>query len=352
MSKKLVTNDDYLEILESTKEKLKALKDKSIFFTGATGFFGKWLSQFLIRATTDLNLNTSITILCRDTNKSIQDQPWLATKNIKLIQGDVKNFEFPNDNFDYFIHAATAASAVLNTSSPEVMADTIIEGTKRVLNLAERCSKPRFLFVSSGAVYGQQPPEIALVNESLLTGPDVTKVTNSYAEAKRMAELYCQFYANSKKIDLSVARCYAFLGPYLPLDQHFAAGNFLRDVLEKKVITLSGDGSPYRSYMYPTDLVNWLLTILIDAPSGEVYNVGSEEEIQLKDLANLINEHRLIFNLGIDHSGVVINKKPDVSAPRNAYVPSVEKASIDLNLKVSVNLREAISRTLKWHLIN
>jgi nucleoside-diphosphate-sugar epimerase len=349
---KPIANSDYLEVIESSTLQLNKLKDKNIFLTGATGFFGKWIMQVLIRANKDLDLNTSITVLTRDPDLILRQQTWLKAGNVKLLKGDVKDFEFPNEKFDFFVHAATAASASLNNSRPGVMADTIIDGTRRVLNFAELSSKPRFLFISSGAVYGQQPSEVLFAKENLLSGPEITKVTNSYAEAKRMAELYCQFSANSKKIDLSVARCYAFLGPYLPLDQHFAAGNFLKDILEKKVIKLTGDGSPYRSYMYPTDLVNWLITILVDAPSGEVYNVGSEEEIQLKDLASLVDAQRESYDLAIPPPGVVIYGEAGLTNGRNAYVPSVKKASVELNLKKRVNLQEAIRRTLDWHLIN
>lgn len=350
MNAKPIANRDYLEVLESSKIRLKKLKDKKIFLTGATGFFGKWIMQVLIRANKDLDLNTSFTVLTRDPDLILSQQTWLEAESVNLLKGDIKDFDFPEEKFDFFIHAATAASASLNNSRPDVMADTIIDGTRKVLKLAELSSRPRFLFVSSGAVYGQQPSEVIMAKENLLTGPEITKVTSSYAEAKRMAELYCQFSANSKKIDLSIARCFAFLGPYLPLDQHFAAGNFLKDILEKKVIKLTGDGSPYRSYMYPTDLVNWLLTILVDAPSGEVYNVGSEEEIKLKDLASLVDSQREYYDLAIPSPRVLITGETTVKDPRNAYVPSVKKASQELGLEITVNLNEAIKRTLSWHI--
>jgi dTDP-glucose 4,6-dehydratase len=217
--------------------------------------------------------------------------------------------------------------------------EVIIEGTRGVLDLAKASQHPRFLFVSSGAVYGAQPPSITHVPEDFDGTPNTP-----YGEAKKLSEQDCQA---AKGIELSVARCYAFVGPYLPLNTHFAAGNFVRNILQNETITLQGDGTPYRSYMYPTDLVHWLLTILLKAPAGEVYNVGSDHEIQLRDLAVELNGMR--EEIGLRPGKIQIMKEPDVAAPRNAYVPSTKKAQSAIKLQLKVPLREAFRKTLQWH---
>lgn len=349
MSLKPISNHDLSEILNYSKSSLEKMRNKNIFITGATGFFGKWLMQALSASNDRLNLNIQITILTRNSDKALEEQPWLKNAHVKIIEGDICNFQFPSNNYDFFIHAATAASASLNQKYPEVMANTIVDGTRNILKLASQSTRPHFLFVSSGAVLGKQPPSVLRASEYLETAPLTTDVLNTYAEAKRMAEVYCQIYQSKKLIQLSIARCYAFVGPYLPLDQHFAAGNFIKNILERKTITLSGDGTPYRSYMYPTDLVEWLLTILTGEATGEVYNVGSDEEVQLIELAKIIDNFRDSIGISINEEGVKIN---DVSPPnpnRNAYVPSIEKAYRKLNLKVRVNLLEALQKTLEWN---
>ena len=335
-----ISDNDYLQTIQNAQETLELFKNKRVFITGGTGFFGKWLVQILAGANRDLKLNLSLTVLCRNPKQSLIEQPWLNDSCIHLFAGDVRNFDLLNQSFDIFIHGATAASALINHTQPETMADTIIAGTKRVLLQAELSSKPRFLCISSGAIYGTQDPQISHFSEHGNSGPDITKAANAYAEAKRMAELYCQFSQDQQKISLSVARCFSFVGPYLPLNEHFAAGNFIGDTLNSKAVTLSGNGAPFRSYMYPTDLVEWLLTILMKASQGSVYNVGSDEEIQLGTLAKLIDGGRF---------GVQVLGKEDPYAKKNAYVPSIEKAKSELGLKVRVELNDAIERTLLWH---
>ena len=333
---KKIKDNELTEILQNTRAALDELRDKCIFITGATGFFGKWLTQTLVKANQAFNLNLNLTLISRNREKVLGEQPWLSDSCVEIFSGDVRNFQLIQKKFHYIIHGATAASATLNDSSPEVMADTIIYGTKRVLEQAQLSDCPRFLFLSSGAVYGAQSPEISHAPESILTAPDITQAASAYGEAKRMAELYCQFLQRQGKIQLSIARCYAFLGPNLPIDQHFAAGNFVQDVLLKKTITLSGDGTPFRSYMYPTDLIEWLLVILIKARPGSVYNVGSDQEIQLKDLALLIDQQRAKFDLKINQPGLIVMGQASEQAKRNAYVPLIDKAKNDLGFNVRV----------------
>ena len=350
MQLKTVFEDDLKSILKNSELSFQQMKNTNIFISGATGFFGKWLIQSLLYASDHLNLNIKITILTRNKLKSINEQAWLRNLAVSILEGDVSDFTFPKEKFHYIIHAATEASARLNEDSPEKMADTIIDGTRRMLKMAVLSDCPNFLFVSSGAVYGKQAPDVIQVKEDSLISPSVTDVGNSYAESKRMAELYCQFYQKKKLINLSIARCFAFVGPYLPLGEHFAIGNFINNLLKSETISLSGDGSPIRTYMYPTDLIEWLLKILINEKSGEPYNVGSNEEIQILELAKLIDEQRDNYYLPTSAKGLCVTAALDPSANRNAYVPSIEKSKECFDLSIKVDLREAISRTISWQL--
>jgi dTDP-glucose 4,6-dehydratase len=129
----------------------------------------------------------------------------------------------------------------------------------------------------------------------------------------------------------------------LQLDIHYAIGNFIRDALKGGPIQVKGDGTPYRSYLYAADLVIWLWTILFKGKSCRPYNVGSEEAITIKDLANLVAK---VYKKSLE---IRITEKAESNQVPDRYVPAVGRASAELNLKQTISLPEAIRRTILWN---
>ena len=243
--------------------------------------------------------------------------------------------------FSHVVHAATEASAALNRQMPLIMFDTIVEGTRRALEFAAANSTGKFLFVSSGAIYGMQPPELTHVSESFCGGPDPLDPANAYAEGKRGAELLCALAA-SPSLEIKIARCFAFAGPYMKLDAHFAIGNFIADAMRGGPILVKGDGSPFRSYLYASDLAVWLWTILFQGQSRRAYNVGSEKALSVASLAR-----EVAGTLGPEIE-VDISSAATPGAPVHRYVPSTARAREELGLRAEVSLREATRRTSRW----
>lgn len=320
-----------------------AAQDQQLFLTGGTGFFGRWLVESFCYINRQFGLNAGLTVLSRNPEAFYAVMPHLKDEpSLTIHRGDVRTFDFPKGPFRYLIHAATDASQSLNESSPLTMMDTIVRGTERMLEFSSHCDAQRLLFVSSGAVYGQQPAELTHVAEDYLGGPDTLSPRSAYAEGKRYAELLCAITASTTKLEIPVARCFAFVGPHLPLDRHFAIGNFIDDALAGRPITLHGDGTCYRSYLYAADLMVWIWTILFQGQSGRAYNVGSEVAMPLVDVARVV-ERTLCPGVGVQ-----VLQMPKAGHPVARYVPDTHRAQHELLLREMTALPEALSKTVAW----
>jgi len=226
MKNSLAEDLDY--ILYHTRDLWEELRGERIFITGGTGFFGRWLLESFMWANEKLDLGASALVLTRNLEAFRRKAPHLAgNPAIKFQVGDVCALEPPDGRFSHVIHAATESSTNLNETDPLRMFDAIVSGTRCALELARHCGARQFLLTSSGAVYDKQPPELTHIPENYAGGPDTTDPNSAYGEGKRAAEMLCTLYARQYGFEVKIARCFAFVGPYLPLDVHFAIGNFI-----------------------------------------------------------------------------------------------------------------------------
>lgn len=335
---------DLDHVLAHTRELWEELRGQRLFITGGTGFFGCWLVESFLWANDKLGLEAELHVLTRNAENFRHKVPHLANHPaLYLHVGDVRDFPFPKGTFGYVIHAATEASAKLNEEDGLRMVDTIVQGTRRTLEFALQAGANRFLLTSSGAVYGPQPPETTHVPETYTGAPDPLSPGSAYGEGKRLSELLCALYQKQHGLHSVIARCFAFVGPYLPLDVHFAIGNFIRDGLAEESIAIGGDGTPYRSYLYAADLAIWLWTLLIAGAPGRAYNVGSEEDVTIAELARTVAR---TFPVPPE---VRIAHAPVPGRPASRYVPSTRRIQQELGLKPTISLEEAIRRTAAWH---
>lgn len=336
--------DDLNLVLKNTVNSWKEIKNKTIFITGGTGFFGIWLIMSFIFINRKLKLDSNAIILTRDKNKFLSKYPWLIQySEISFLEGDITHFEFIGGQIDYIIHAATEASVKLNIEEPLEMFETVVNGTKRVLEFARIKKVSSFLLTSSGAVYGIQPSNIENLSEDYFGAPNVSDSTSVYGEGKRMAEVLCAVYHKNFDLPVKIARCYAFLGPFLALESHFAAGNFIKNKIKEEDIIIEGDGTPYRSYLYSADLVIWLWTILFKGKNNNPYNVGSNQSISISQLAELISKDNR------SNKTNVIIKSPSSNKPILRYVPDINKALNELNLKVYTDIETCITKTIDFY---
>ncbi len=341
---KPIPSEDLTHVLAHTRGLWPELRGQSLFITGGTGFFGMWLLESFCHANHQLKLGAHAVVLTRDPAAFAAKAPHLANRSdLNFIAGDIRTFAFPPGLFPFVIHAATEASAKLNEESPAEMLDSVIGGTRRILDFAARAGTQKLLLTSSGAVYGAQPADLTHIPETYNGAPDPLAASAAYGTGKRVAEHMCAVHARHFSYEIKIARCFAFVGPHLPLDAHFAIGNFIGDVLHDRPIKVGGDGSPFRSYLYAADLAIWLWTILLQGKSAQPYNVGSARDLSIGDLAQIVETTLRGTQPVIIAQPLTPGKLP------SRYVPSIARAATELGLSEQIPLTDAIRKTASWH---
>jgi nucleoside-diphosphate-sugar epimerase len=338
--------DDLDLVLSLTPDFWSRFGGSRLFMTGGTGFIGTWLLQTLQRANDKLGSKMELVVLTRDLERARQQAPHVFDRpDTTLVAGDISHFADPIGKIDLCIHAATDVGDPLRAGDPLRVFDSIVLGTRRMLDLADANGASRFLLTSSGAVYGPQPVDLERMAETYSGAPHPLQPSAAYGNGKRAAEwLACAHatQASQAGFETSIARIFALIGPGLPLNGPFAAGNFVRDALAGQAISIQGDGRPLRSYLYMADLCVWLLRILASGAPGQAYNVGSETAVSIAALARQVVE-AVGTDIPIEVQTPVVSTAP---VPR--YVPDTSKAKQELGLAEYTPLNTALLKTIQW----
>lgn len=316
---------------------------ESLLITGGTGFFGRALLRYLQR---DRSLvKGRITILSRDPLRFKEKYPRLyKTEEIDWQQGDVLDPDsLPKGiEFSHIMHAATES-----TNGPLLQPlkryQDIADGTKNMLDLAGTMENCKFLLASSGGIYGEQPDDVLSLKENWPGSPMLNDPDTAYSQGKRAAEHLCALYREEGRVETIVARCFSFIGQDLPQRVHFAAGNFIHDALNSEKIVVRGDGKDIRTYLDQRDLAKWLMVLMDSGKSGEAFNVGSDEEVSIRELAYLIRDV-----LSPNKEVVIEGLHRHSQAKRKRYVPNIEKIRDCHSLRPSFSLTESIAEASKY----
>lgn len=323
---------DIEHVLAHTTEVWPRLKGKRLFFTGATGFFGIWMLGTWAEANRRYNLGMHVTALSRDPTAFARKIPslgegepitWVTGSPLTFTAQDLAKTWGRTPAFDAVVHLATESDL---QAAPEAATAVIVNSTRAALAVAADTGAKRFLFTSSGVVQ----------TSSSRYGVG--------AAAKRRAEELCEAFAARHQADVTIARCYSFLGPWLPLDGKFAAGNFIRDALEGRDIVIQGDGTPVRSYLYAADLAIWLWRMVATSEGTglRTYDVGAETPVSIAELANAVAEAA-----GSSLRVQIRDSMPKTGA-EDRYVPSTVAAREAFGVREWISLPNALRRTLAW----
>jgi len=322
-------------------KEFRKLRNTRIFITGATGVVGKWLLASLLYADDTFHLNLSMTILTRNKTAFGDKFPMLCfDERVSILEGDIKDFQ-TDIKVDYFIHGA--ADVVKVDLESEIFMSNIL-GTHNALKQAVKSKAKRFLYLSSGAVYGKLNLQNEGINESDRGAIDFLNANSAYSLGKRGGEFLTNRASDEFDMSVSSARCFALAGPHLPLDKHFAFGNFMLSALKNKRIKITGNGKVYRSYLYLADVCIWLLKIAINGENKKSYNVGSDQSVSILQLAKKIK-----LEIGAD-SEINIGSFNTDKPYSDYYFPNTYFTKKTLNLDANYSLSDIIKITADWHI--
>lgn len=341
----MIVTPDVAAAVRRVGQRWEGLRDARLFISGGTGFVGTWLLATMCEANRAHDLNARALVLTRDPAAFARVASDLAgDEAIDLAAGDVRDFTWPAGRFTHAIHAAASADAAATEARPADVRGTIVEGTRRVVELCRARGVARLLALSSGAVYRQ--PTVAgrpLSEDDPLREDAADDDRWVYHQAKRRMESLVTAAGRHGAPAVSIARLFAFVGPGLPLDRHFAIGNFIADALASRPVVVHGDGTPVRSYLYAADMAAWLWTILLDGRAGRAYNVGSQRALTIAEAA------AVVAAAATPSVGVRIEGGSAAGGGGSWYVPDTRRARGELDLDEWTALEDAVRRTVAWH---
>lgn len=338
-------------ILNLTSYLWPKAKDKRFLFTGCTGFFGIWLIKAFIEADKKYKLNCKIYILTR--NKKIKKSLFykkINSRKLNFIFKDILNFQNLNlKKIDYIVHGATtSALETYRKQSYKLKYSIIVDGTKKILKFAKKIKCSNFFYMSSGAVYGYSKnfkkfrEDKKIFNKYQISKKenDITILGKAKLKAERMV---IRAFKNTN-CNFIIARFFSFLGPFMPLQIHYAISNFLKNLAYRENIILSSSGASIRSYMYIKDCIVWLIILMFQSNKKlcNIYNVGSDKQISILSLA------KKILKLKKNSSKIIVDKK---NKNFNYYVPDISKFKNNFKIPKNINLDKALKKTL-FHISN
>ena len=247
--------------------------------TGGAGFLGSFLVDRLMKAGEE--------VICLDnfyTGRKINIAHWIGNPYFELIRHDVT--EPILLEVDRIWHLACPASPIYYQLNPIKTAKTSFLGTYNMLGLARRVNA-RLLLASSSEVYGN--PEVHPQPESYRGCVNTIGIRSCYDESKRIAETLCTDYMRMNNTQIRIARIFNTYGPRMLPNDGRVISNFITQSINKKPLTIYGDGSQTRSFCYVDDLIEGLIRLMNSSYSYPI-NIGSQDEITISNVAKIISK--------------------------------------------------------------
>lgn len=328
-----------IEDLKSISNHIKDLKTmfegSEILLYGGTGFIGCWLTESLLHADLELNLGLKVTIVTRRIESAKLRFSNYVNNKVTYIEHNFATSTLQMKiNSDFIFHGSTPTSNATGfISEKEILAASRKSALHAIQSKSIKFKNTKVIHLSSGIIYGNQSMEMLARSES--NYPIIS--ASVYGQAKLEIDKILNSAYMKGKIDFQSPRLFAFAGPNLQLNAHFAVGNFLLNGLKGEPINIRGNPKTIRSYMYPSDLVKCLLTVAVQSDYMNI-NVGSPEPISMMQLAKLISE--------LTSNKEIILTNPTVASSN--YVPSITNLQQIISDTTFISLKDSILKWIHW----
>lgn len=293
----------YFEELESIINNgtdWSCLNGKKILLVGASGMIGTVITDLIMLLSKQYDIN--ITVMGRSVERICSRfEKYLETKNFSYICADVCMPLSECGDFDYIVHAASNTHPMAYSTDPvgTITANTI--GTDNLLKYAATHGSPRFVFLSSVEIYGENRGDADKFDEDYCGYINCNTLRAGYPESKRVGESLCRAYEKQYNVDVVIPRLCRIYGATMLDSDSKALAQFIKKAVNKEDIVLKSAGTQLFSYCYVCDAVEAIIKIMLDGESGQAYNISdSNSDITLKELAEILAEEagtKVIFEL-------------------------------------------------------
>jgi nucleoside-diphosphate-sugar epimerase len=285
-----IIEEDLRKIL-STDLPWDRLFGKTVLISGANGFVPSYMLETLIYLNDTAHAGIRAIALVRNKERAMQRLGHLTNRpDLNIVMQDVRDPYGGPGGADFIIHAASQASPKFYSSDPVGTFAANVMGTWRMLEVARDSRSEGFLFLSSGEVYGRVDDPSVPVRETSYGSLDPLIVRSCYAEGKRGGETLCACWHSQFGIPTKIVRLSHTYGPRMDLNDGRVFADFVADVVARRDIAMKSDGSARRPFCYLADAIEGIFTVLFRGKNGEAYNVGTDSETSILELAELLCE--------------------------------------------------------------